>query len=88
VHRRGHFSLDRQSRRSLPRIAGAAAGMGALLAAAASWAAPLPGGSFIERLSVLAGLVALGLAGFGLLALMLGAAQWRDVLSRLRRSPA
>jgi hypothetical protein len=34
---------------------------------------------------VLAGLVALGLAGFALLALMLGAAQWRDVLRRWRR---
>jgi putative peptidoglycan lipid II flippase len=88
LHRRGHFSLDRQSRRALPRIAGAAAGMGALLAAATSWAAPAFVGSFIERLSVLAGLVALGLAGFVLLALMLGAAQWREVLRRLRRQAA
>jgi putative peptidoglycan lipid II flippase len=84
LHRRGHFSLDRQSRRSLPRIAGAALGMGVLLAAA-SWAAPALAGGLMQRLSVLAGLVALGLAGFALLALMLGAAQWRDVLRRWRR---
>jgi putative peptidoglycan lipid II flippase len=85
LHRRGHFSLDRQSRRALPRIAGAALGMGVLLAAAMSWAAPALAGGLMQRLSVLAGLVALGLAGFALFALMLGAAQWRDVLRRLRR---
>ncbi|HXA72415.1 MAG TPA: murein biosynthesis integral membrane protein MurJ [Stellaceae bacterium] len=85
LHRRGHFSLDRQSRRALPRIAGAALGMGVLLAAATSWAAPALAGGLMQRLSVLAGLVALGLAGFALLALMLGAAQWRDVLRRWRR---
>jgi len=85
LHRRGHFSLDRQSRRALPRIAGAALGMGVLLAAATSWAAPSLAGSLMQRLSVLAGLVALGLAGFALFALMLGAAQWRDVLRRWRR---
>ena len=85
LHRRGHFSLDRQSRRALPRIAGAALGMGVLLAAATNWAAPSLDGGLMQRLSVLAGLVALGLAGFALLALMLGAAQWCDVLRRWRR---
>ncbi len=88
LHRRGHFSLDRQSRRALPRIAGAAAGMGALLVAATTWAAPSLAGGLMQRLSVLVGLVALGLAGFALFALLLGAAQWRDVLRRLRRSAA
>jgi putative peptidoglycan lipid II flippase len=88
LHRRGHFSLDRQSRRALPRIAGAALGMGVLLAAATNWAAPSLDGGLMQRLSVLAGLVALGLAGFALLAFMLGAAQWRDVLRRLRRQAA
>jgi putative peptidoglycan lipid II flippase len=88
LHRRGHFSLDRQSRRALPRIAAAALGMGVLLVAATSWAAPALAGTFAERLSVLAGLVALGLVSFALLVLLLGAAQWREVLRRLRRQAA
>ena len=41
--------------------------------------------SFMLRLSALAGLVALGLASFVLLVFLLGAAQWRDVLRRLKR---
>jgi putative peptidoglycan lipid II flippase len=85
LHRRGHFSLDVQSKRRLPRIAGAAVGMGALLLVAMSlMAAPLTD-SFMLRLSALVGLVALGLAGFVLLVFLLGAAQWRDVLRWLRR---
>jgi putative peptidoglycan lipid II flippase len=85
LHGRGHFALDRQSRRALPRIAVAAIGMGVLLAAATNWAAPSLAGSLMQRLSVLVGLMALGLAGFALLALVLGAVQWRDVLRRWRR---
>jgi putative peptidoglycan lipid II flippase len=85
LHRRGHFSLDRQSRRALPRIAGAALGMGALLAGAMSWASPLLEGPFMQRLSVLAALIALGLASFALLVFLLGAARWGDVIKRLRR---
>jgi len=85
LHGRGHFALDRQSRRALPRIAVAAIGMGVLLAAATNWAAPSLAGSLMQRLSVLVGLMALGLAGFALLALVLGAVQWRNVLRRRRR---
>ncbi|HXP75399.1 MAG TPA: murein biosynthesis integral membrane protein MurJ [Stellaceae bacterium] len=88
LHRRGHFSLDRQSRRALPRIAGAAIGMGALLVAATNLMAPPLAGTLVHRLSVLAGLVVIGLASFGLLVFLLGAARWRDVLRRLRRQAA
>jgi putative peptidoglycan lipid II flippase len=85
LHRRGHFSLDVQSKRRLPRIAGAALGMGALLVLAMSLMATPLAGSFSLRLSALAGLVAFGLASFVLLVFLLGAAQWRDVLRRLKR---
>jgi putative peptidoglycan lipid II flippase len=85
LHRRGHFSLDHQCRRTLPRIAVAAIGMGVSLVVAMSWAAPALDGAFAQRLSVLAGLIALGLATFAVLVLVLGAARWRDVLDRFRR---
>jgi putative peptidoglycan lipid II flippase len=85
LHRRGHFSLDRQGRRALPRIAAAAIGMGAILVAATAWAAPALTGPFVQRISVLAGLIALGLASYAVLVLLLGAARWQDVLRRLRR---
>jgi putative peptidoglycan lipid II flippase len=85
LHRRGHFSLDRQSRRAVPRIAAAAIGMGVVLVGATAWAAPALQAGFIQRVSVLAGLIALGLTSFGVLVLLLGAARWQDVLRRLRR---
>jgi len=86
LHRRGHFSLDRQSRRAVPRIAAAAIGMGAVLVAAAGWAAPLLAAGFMQRVLVLAALIALGLGSYATLALLLGAARWQDVLRRLRKS--
>jgi hypothetical protein len=54
-----------------------------VLAAVTHWAAPWLAGPFIQRLSVLAGLIALGLAAFAALVLLFGAARWRDVLRRL-----
>ena len=85
LHRRGHFSLDGQSKRALPRIAGAAIGMGVVLTLATHLLAPFLAGAFMQRLEVLAALIVLGLVTFGLLALALGAAQWREVLRRLRQ---
>ncbi len=85
LHHRGHFSLDRQGQRALPRIAAAALGMGVVLWIAASLVAPELAGPFVERVSVLAGLIALGLASFATLVLLLGAARWQDVLRRFRR---
>src|ERR1043165_276063 len=43
-HRRGHFAIDRQARRRLPRIALAALGMGVLLFVAEALLAPLLAG--------------------------------------------
>ncbi len=86
--RRGHFVLDSRARRSIPRIAAAALGMGILLLVLErALAAPLAG-VFAERLTALVILVAAGLAGFAALALLAGAADWRDLLRRLRRRAA
>jgi putative peptidoglycan lipid II flippase len=77
LQRRGHFAVDARLRRSLPRIAFAALGMGVLLAA-------------LDRLlpRSLAGLVLLvgsGLLGFAALALATGAVDWRLLRERLTR---
>ena len=85
LHRRGHFSLDRQSKRALPRIAGAAVGMGVVLTLAINLLAPSLTGAFMERLEVLVGLVVLGLASYAALVLLLGAARLSEVLHRFRR---
>jgi len=85
LHRRGHFSLDRQSKRALPRIAAAAIGMGVLLFLATNFVAPSLTGAFMQRLEVLVGLVVLGLASYAALVLLFGAARLCEVLHRLRR---
>jgi len=85
LHRRQHFSLDQRSRRSLPRIAAAAVGMGVLLLFLSSLLAGSLGGDLLHRLTALAVLVAAGLATFAVLIVVLGAVDWRDVLRRLRR---
>jgi len=53
------------------------------MAAAPAFAEPL-----LARIAALAGLIGVGLATFALLALVLGIADWRDLLGRLRRQPA
>ncbi len=83
--RRGHFALDARSRRSLPRIAVAAAGMGLLLAALERALAPELAGPLPVKLAALAGLVASGLFAFGTLALLTGATEWRELRRRLAR---
>ena len=86
--RRGHFVLDSRARRSIPRIAAAALGMGVLLLLLErALTAPLAG-RFPERLTPHVMLVAVGLASFAALALLAGAADWREVLRRLRRRAA
>jgi hypothetical protein len=42
----------------------------------------------VVRIAALAGLVSAGLGAFAALALLLGIADWRDLLGRLRRQPA
>jgi putative peptidoglycan lipid II flippase len=88
LFKRGHFQLDRRARRNLPRIAVAALAMGAVLAVLRIAAAPAFAGPMLARMGVLAGLIGAGLAAFAFLALVLGIADWRDLLGRFRRQPA
>jgi putative peptidoglycan lipid II flippase len=82
--RRGHFVLDARARRSLPRMAGAAIGMGAALLLLERFLAHAFAGGLAARLGALALLVATGLAAFAALALVLGVAPWGEVKRRLR----
>jgi putative peptidoglycan lipid II flippase len=84
--RRGHFALDRRARRALPRIAGAAAGMGAVLVVLQSLLMPEFAGGLLLRLAALAVLVGAGLLCFAVLAVALGAAPWGEMKRRIRRA--
>jgi putative peptidoglycan lipid II flippase len=86
--RRGHFAVDRRLRRALPRIFGAALGMGALLLLLERLLAGALAGSLAVKLAALAALIGGGLAGYALLALAFGVADWRELRARLRRQPA
>jgi putative peptidoglycan lipid II flippase len=86
--RQRHLRLDRRTRRNLPRIAGAALGMGVVLVLLRGALAAALAGPLFERIAVLAGLVGAGLAVFAGLTLALGVADWRELRGRLRRQPA
>lgn len=88
LRRRGHFALDARARRALPRILLAALGMGALLLLLEYALAPALAGRFALKLAALAALVGAGLVGFAVLALVFGAADWRDLRRRLGRQAA
>lgn len=85
---RGHFQFDERARRNLPRIAMAAAGMGAVLVLLRISLAPALSGVPLVRIAALAALIGAGLTSFALIALGLGVVDWREVLGRLRRMPA
>ncbi|HEV2547501.1 MAG TPA: murein biosynthesis integral membrane protein MurJ [Stellaceae bacterium] len=88
LNRRGQFALDQRSRRALPRILLAALGMGALLLILEYLLANAFAGHFAARLAALAVLVGGGLAGFALLALGFGVADWQELRRRFRRQAA
>jgi putative peptidoglycan lipid II flippase len=88
LHRRGYFAVDRQARRSLPRILLAALGMGALLLLLERLLASMLAGGLAVQLTGLALLVGGGLAGFAALALLFGVAEWQELKRRLRRQVA
>jgi putative peptidoglycan lipid II flippase len=88
LERRGHFRLDARTRTNLPRIAGAAIGMSAMLIGLRIALDTALAGPMMVRLGALAALVAAGLAAFGILAVALGVADWRELRSRFRRQPA
>ena len=82
LHHRGHFTLDARSRRLLPRIVGASAAMGVLLWLMNELAAPLYEGAFIARSTALIVVIAIAVLAFFILALVLGAADWREIRQR------
>ena len=86
--RRGHFTLDRRTRRALPRILLAALGMGVLLLLLEWLLAGAFAGRFALKLLALAALVGGGLAGFALLALAFGVADLQELRRRFRRQAA
>jgi putative peptidoglycan lipid II flippase len=86
--RRGHFQFDRRARRNLPRVGVAALGMGMVLAALRIALAPMLVGHTMLQVGALAVLVSAGLGAFATLALMLGIADWRDLMRWRRRQPA
>jgi putative peptidoglycan lipid II flippase len=86
--RRGHFRLDARARAKLPRIVAAALGMGAVLLGMRLALAPALAGPLMLRLGALAALIAAGFVVFGLLALVLGVTDWRELRGQLRRQPA
>jgi putative peptidoglycan lipid II flippase len=83
--RRRQFALDRRTRRALPRIALSALGMGGLVLLLEYALAGAFAGSLVVKLTALVVLVSGGLFGFGLLALLLGVADWRELVRRVRR---
>jgi putative peptidoglycan lipid II flippase len=88
LERRGHFRLDARTRSNLPRIVGATIGMSAALIALRVALDTALAGPMMVRLAALAALVATGLAVFGILAVALGVADWRELRGRFRRQPA
>jgi putative peptidoglycan lipid II flippase len=81
------FSLDAPARRRLPRIAAAALGMGGLLwlatpaALASGWTA-----HGLAQALVVAGLIAGGMAVYGLLLASLGVIRWGDAVNAFRQN--
>jgi putative peptidoglycan lipid II flippase len=86
---KGHFRLDAQSRRRIPRILLASLGM-ALVLAGASWLldGALHRGGPIVRVGALVGLVGIGLGSYSALALGLGVGNLGAVRAALRRRQA
>jgi putative peptidoglycan lipid II flippase len=82
LHRRGHFTLDARSRRIVPRIAVASLGMGVLLWLMNELAAPLYASAFITRSTALLIVIAIAIAAFFVLAVLFGAADWREIKRR------
>ncbi|MBW7973363.1 murein biosynthesis integral membrane protein MurJ [Bradyrhizobium sp. BR 10289] len=77
------FSVDAAARKRLPRIVLAAAAMGALLWLAAGLMPPEAHG--LIRFIVLGLQIGAGIAVYGLLLQMLGAASWREAAAALKR---
>jgi putative peptidoglycan lipid II flippase len=83
------FSIDAAARRRLPRIVAAALAMGALLWLSAAFALPSAADSNgLARAALLGGLIAAGIAVYGLLLALLGVTGWNEAVRAFRQSPA
>jgi putative peptidoglycan lipid II flippase len=79
------FSMDAAARRRLPRIALCAAAMGAMLALAESFVAPvMETAGFAARITILGGLVAAGVSFYGLLLDLFRVVNWGEAIGNLR----
>ena len=85
--RRGHLTLDAQVRRRVPRLALAAAVMGAALLFVTPWIEPYLTGSLVTRGLALVALVGAGVAVYALACFVTGAYRPADLRS-LRRKKA
>jgi putative peptidoglycan lipid II flippase len=83
--RRGHFRLDARSRRAVPRIIGAAVGMGVVLLALERVLGHALAGPAMLRYASLTGLVGAGLLAFGVLVVGLGGVDWRELRAQMVR---
>lgn len=83
--RRGHFALDPQVKRKVPRLAIAALLMGAALLLVAPLVGPYLTGSFVVRGLALTALVGAGVAIYALACFVTGAYRLADLKSLLRR---
>lgn len=79
------FSMDAAARRRLPRIAACAGAMGAMLALAESFVAPvMDTAGFAARITILGGLVAAGVSFYGLLLDLFRVVNWGEAIGNLR----
>ncbi|GAA4214025.1 murein biosynthesis integral membrane protein MurJ [Sphingomonas endophytica] len=83
--RRGHFALDPQVKRKVPRLALAALLMGVALLLVAPLVAPYLTGSFVVRGAALTVLVGAGFAIYALACVVTGAYRLADLKTLLRR---
>mgnify|MGYP001806526900 CR=1 FL=1 len=86
--RRGHLTLDAQVRRKVPRLALAAAMMGATLLLIAPPIEPYLTGALWVRAAALSALVGAGVAVYGVACIVTGAFRLSDLRALLRRKKA
>jgi putative peptidoglycan lipid II flippase len=79
------LSLDANARQRLPRIAAAALMMGGVLWIADTFVGTLAAGAnFTAQITILGGLIAVGLAFYGLLLELFGIVSWSEAINDLR----
>ncbi len=85
LHRRGHFRIDAQLRRRLPRFALSALAMGAALFGSEALLQPWTTGALLTRVIGMSALVAAGGIVYALACLVTGAFRLSDLRALLRR---